>query len=168
MGRNSSPQERLGNLWLAEAERFEYDQGDWDTVACAELPEKFSHHKIAAEKDVNYENERDEWTEFIYQHSLMLPLEQSCHEGVLLPTSQRAIRLESCPEILLKKLRWFLEECPSHVKSRMAMEFSLLVRIDRARRTGNPDWRPTTSLPAPETDRAFFRPPKLTVRNYGR
>ncbi len=98
----------------------------------------------------------------------MLPLEQSCHEGVLLPTGQRAIRLETCPEVLLGKLRWFFELCPSHVKSRLALDFYLLVRIDRARRTGNPDWRPQTALPAPEEDRAFFRPPVLKFRDYAR
>ena len=97
----------------------------------------------------------------------MLPLEQSCYEGVLLPTGQRAIRLKTCPEMLLTPLRWFFECCPRHVRSRISLDFYLLVRVDRARRTGNPEWRPNTAIPAPE-ERAFFRPPVLTYRKYGR
>jgi hypothetical protein len=32
-----SKQQRLGHLWLAEVDRFEYDDGDGATVACADL-----------------------------------------------------------------------------------------------------------------------------------
>ena len=121
-----------------------------------------------ANEDVDFYEELDEWTSFVFSHDLMLPLEQSCYEGVLLTTDQRAIRLESCPETLLRPLRWFFEYCPRHVKSRIALNFHLLVRIDRARRTGNPDWRPTAAIPAQETERAFFRPRLLKFRNHAR
>lgn len=168
MTRYVSKQQALGHLWLAEVDRFEYDDRDWATVACADLADELWHHQIAAAEDPDYQTELDEWTSFVYEHQLMLPLEQSSHEGVLLPTGQRAIRLESCPEVLLDKLRWFFELCPSHVKSRIALDFYLLVRMDRARRTGKPDWRPQTALAAPEEDRAFFRPPVLRFRNYAR
>jgi hypothetical protein len=100
-----SKQQRLGHLWLAEVDRFEYDDGDGATVACADLADELWHHQIAAAEDPNYQTELDEWTAFVYEHQLMLPLEQSCHEGVLLPTGQRAIRLESCPEELLDEHR---------------------------------------------------------------
>jgi hypothetical protein len=162
-----SKQEQLGHLWLAEVERFEYEPRDLDTIECADLADELWHHEIAAAEDPDFVTEWVEWTEYVYEHQIMLPLERSCHEGVLLPTGQRAVRLESCPESLLDKLRWFFEYCPRHVRSRIALDFYLLVRIDRARRTGNPDWRPQAALPAPE-ERVFFRPPVLKFRNYGR
>ena len=117
---------------------------------CAELADELWHHKVAAKEDPNYFQELLEWTEYVYEHQLMLPLEQSCYEGVFLPTGQRAIRLETCPEVLLDKLRWFFELCPSHVKSRIALDFYLLVRIDRARRTGSPEWKPQTARSVPK------------------
>ena len=140
MARYVSKQAQFGHLWWEEMERYEYDQDDWCTVDCAELADELSHHEIAATADPDYESEYDDWAGFIYENYLMLVLEQSSHQGMLLPTGQRAIRLESCPEDMLRPLRWFFELCPSHVKSRLVLDFSLLVRIDRARRTGNPDW----------------------------
>ena len=168
MTRYSSKQEQFGQLWLAEVDRFAYNDGDEDTVECAELADELWHHEVMANEDPDYFDELDEWTSFVYSHDLMLPLEQSCYEGVLLTTGQRAIRLESCPETLLRPLRWFFEYCPRHVRSRIALNFHLLVRIDRARRTGNPDWRPASAVAAQETERAFFRPRLLKFRNYAR
>lgn len=164
---HKSKQDRRGQLWLDEAARFECDGEDLATVECAELADELWHHRIMAEEDPDFQDELDEWHDFIYEKDILLPLEQSCHQGVLLPTGQRAIRLESCPELMLSHLRWFFELCPSHVKSHLALRISVLVRLDRARRTGTPDWRPDTALPAPD-EPAFFRPATLEVRNYSR
>ena len=161
-------QKRYGALWFAEAERFEHDEGDWDTALCAELPDVLSHHAIAAQEDEEFWEDFDHWDLHVIVHDLRLPLEQSCSEGVLLPTSQRAIRLASCPESLLKPLRWFFESCPRHVRAHLALYNYMLVRIDRARRTGCPHWHPTTALPAPEPESAFFRPQRWSARSYAR
>lgn len=148
--------------------RFEYNGDDIRTVdECAQLADELWHHAVMADEDPDFIDELVEWTDFVWEHGLMLPLEQSCHEGVLLPTDQRAVRLQSCPESLLRPLRWFFEECPRHVKSNIARDFYLLVRMERARRTGSPEWRPATAQPA-EEERAFFRPAVLTFRNYAR
>ena len=168
MVRQINPQKQFGHLWMAESDRFEFDQDDWRTVDCSELADELGHLALIAEGDRTFEDAYAEWVEFVYEKGIWLPLEQSCYQGILLPTGQRAVRLKSCPEELLSPLRWFFELCPRHVKAYVAKDFHLLVRIDRARRTGNPDWRPATALPAPETDRAFFRPPVLTFRNYAR
>jgi len=161
-------QQRLyGHLWQEEADRYVFEDGDEDTVACAELAEELAWHEDIAAEDENYGEELCQWIDFIYEHQLELALEQSCHEGVLLPTEQRAIRLESCPEYMLRPLRWFFELCPEHVKSRIALYFYLLVRIDRGRRTGNPDWSPKAACSNPEPH-AFFTAPKLKFRNYAR
>ncbi|MCU0924588.1 MAG: hypothetical protein MUF44_00675 [Hydrogenophaga sp.] len=160
-------QKRYGHLWLEEAEQYEYTDGDDEVVLCAELAEELEWHEELADDDEDYGNELCEWTNYVFQHDLMLPLEQSCHEGVLLPADQRAIRLESCPETLLKPLRWFFELCPEHVKSRIALDWYLLIRMDRARRTGNPDWNPKTAQAKPEPH-AFFTAPILKFRNYAR
>jgi hypothetical protein len=72
-----------------------------------------------------------EWDNHIYERDILLPLEQSCSEGVLLPMRKRALRWQSCPENLLARLRWFFELCPAHIKSHLALRFYVLVRIDR-------------------------------------
>jgi len=160
-------QKRLGYLWVEEAERYQFVDGDDETVGCAELADELAWHEEVADDDPEYHQELVEWTEYVYEHELLLPIEQSCHDGVLLPTDQRAIRLESCPERMLRPLRWFFELCPAHVKSRICLDFFLLVRIDRARRTGSPDWRADKATPNPEPH-AFFTPPRLKFRNYAR
>lgn len=160
-------QARYGHLWLEETEKYECRDEDVDVVNCSELAEELAWHEDLALDDDGYNEDLCEWTEYVYQHDLMLPIEQSCYEGVLLPVEQRAIRLESCPESLLRPLRWFFELCPEHVKSRIALDFYLLIRIDRARRTGNPDWSPKAAQPKPEPH-AFFTPQVLKFRNYAR
>lgn len=162
-----SPQAQFGHLWLAEADRFEYDFDDWDVAVCAELADELWYHRVAAMEDPDFEDELSDWDIYIFEREIRLPLEQSCHEGVLLPTGQRAMRLRTCPEQMMRPLRWFFEECPRHVRAYLALYNWVLVRLDRARRTGNPDWRPETALPAPE-ENAFFRPRVLTFRNYAR
>ena len=152
-----SKQDKWGSLWLDEAARFECDGDDLATVECAELADESWHHRVLADEDPNFEDELNEWHDYIYEKDILLPLEQSCYEGVLLPTGQRAIRLESCPELMLSQLRWFFELCPSHVKSHLTLRVHVLVRLDRARRTGNPDWRPKTALATPE-ESYFFAP----------
>lgn len=164
---DKSKQDQFGHLWLDEAARFEYDGQDLETAECAELADELWHHRIMADEDPNFQDELDEWRDYIYEKDILLPLEQSCYQGVLLPTGQRAMRLESCPELMLSHLRWFFELCPTHVKSPLALRIYVLVRLDRARRTGSPDWRPETALPAPE-ESLFFRPAALKFRNYAR
>lgn len=162
-----SPQAQFGHLWLAEAARFECNHDDWDVALCAELADELWYWQEVAEEDPDFGDELLEWDIFVFQKDIRLPLEQSCHQGVLLPSGQRAIRLRSCPDEMLNPLRWFFELCPRHVRVYIALYNWVLVRVDRARRTGNPDWHPETAMPAPE-ERAFFRPPVLTFRNYAR
>lgn len=162
-----SQQSQYGHLWLDEVERYEPSNEDEATIECAELAEELEWHETLALEDDFYEAELAEWWDHVWQNDLLLPLEQSCHEGVLLPSDQRAVRLESCPEELLSPLRWFFECCPVHVKSRIALDCYLLIRMDRARRTGKPDWSPKTTQAKPEAH-AFFTAPKLKFRNYAR
>jgi hypothetical protein len=132
----------VGKRWLAESEEFCPDSEDFDTAYCAELPPEMDLYRIMADEDENFIDQCVEWEAFIGEKELWLPLEQSCSEGMLLPMDQRAMRLRTCPERLLRGLRWFFELCPPHVKHDLALRYYVLVRIDRARRLGTPDWRP--------------------------
>lgn len=158
---------RYGHLWLAEAERCYPTDDEWDVASCADIADELWHHKLEADSDPDFEDELLEWDIFIFQHDLRLPLEQSCHEGVLLPLDQRAMRLVSCPESMMDPLRFFFAECPPHIQAYLALYNYVAVRLDRAKRTGHPDWRPETANPAPE-EHAFFRPQILRFRNYAR
>lgn len=168
MARYVSKQEQFGHLWLAEAERFEHDHDDWEVAVCANLADELAEHEDQANDDPDFEDSLEHWNDYIMEYELRLPLEQSCYQGVLLPMGQCVVRLQSCPESMRYPLFRFFKECPAHVASYLALYNSVLVRVDRVRRTGNPDWRPSTALPAPETDRGFYRPPILTFRNYAR
>ena len=78
-------QKRYGYLWREETELYTHEDEDIDTVECAELADELAWHEILVFEDDNYEIELVEWWDHVYEHRLMLPLEQSCHEGILLP-----------------------------------------------------------------------------------
>lgn len=126
--------------WDAEMDRYEFTQDDLETVETAVLPDELALYEVMANDDPKFTELWCDWEEFIYENWLFLALEQSCHEGILLPTDQLAIRLQSCPEATLSKLRWFFELYPPHVKAHLALRWYHLKRIDRARRTGSPEW----------------------------
>jgi len=134
-----------GQDWDEELDRYEFDQDDLDTADAAEWPEALDLYRVMADNDPKFCEHLVEFEDFIYQNWLFLAVEQSCSNGILLPPDQRAIRLQSCPDATLSKLRWFFELCPPHVKAYLAQRWYLLMRIDRARRTGNPEWRPNHS-----------------------
>ena len=152
---------------MAETERFEPVQEDFDAASCAELADELDLFRVQAESDTNFWETYDEWDEFVLANELWLPLEQCCNDGVLLPMDMRALRVQTCPDKLLRPLRRYFENCPAHVKHRMALMYYMLVRIERARRTGSAEWRPDTAQPRSWLEgTAFFRPPRLTVRKY--
>lgn len=156
---------RMNDLWWAEIDRWMPDEDDFDNAGCAELAEELDLFRIQAEADPNFFNIWADWDAYVVEHTLWLPLEQCCAEGVLLPMGQRELRVQTCPPELLRSLRWFFELCPTHVKHYLALYYYVIGRMDRARRTGSPEWSPSTAERALE-ERTFFRPPKLTVRHY--
>lgn len=157
------------DAWWDELERFEYDGYDQFTVDCAELADELAVHKARAEEDPNFQNSMEIWEDYIWTKTIWLALEQCCYQGVLLPKGQIELRVMTCPVVHRDSLGYFLGHSPAHVKHHLALRFSLLVRIERARRTGSPEWRPTKPPPrSPYHDTVFFQPPKLKSRNYAR
>ena len=159
----------MEDAWWDELERFEYDSEDFVTAECAELADKLLAYALVADTDPNFEAGMGEWDEFIWEKSLWLALEQCCHEGVLLPKGQIELRVKTCPLEMRDSLGYFLGHCPVHIKHHLALRYWVVIRIDRARRTGSPDWRPAKAPPrSPLHDTVFFQPPKVTYRNYSR
>jgi hypothetical protein len=155
--------EALADRWRVEIEAFCPEERDFDVAECAELADELDLYRVMAEDDDDFVDEYGEWDGFVWEHELWLPLEQCCDDGVLLPMEERALRLRTCPEELLRGLRWFFELCPAHVKHHLALHLSLLVRSERARRLGTPRWRAETAA-SREEPTVFFRPPVLVVR----
>lgn len=160
-------QQTLARRWLDEAQRFEYCDENIRAVECAELAEELSLDEVAAGEDECFTATFAEWLDYVYEHEILLPLEQSCNEGVLLSIDMRTMRLLTCPEVLLRPLRWFFELCPAHVKSYIALYFFHLVRIERAKRTGDPFWSPATGKETPPLSTSYG-PRKLKFRPYSR
>lgn len=163
---NDNPTEK--DAWLDELE-FCPDDRCFEAADCAELADELGLFTVQAEADDDFWDSMDFWEDCVWEHSLWLALEQCCHEGVLLPPEQRALRVKSCPREILDKLGYFFGRCPRHVMHHLALRFWVAVRLDRALRTGSPEWRPNKPPPRdPFHDTVFFRPPKLKFRNYAR
>lgn len=128
--------------WHEQSGLEDGEPEDWDTAAEVDLPLELQAFRSLADADESFEALWGEWMVFACETGILLAIEQSCEHGVLLPTDQRAIRLASCPEEILKPVRRFFERCPRHVKYLLAHYIFWLVRIERARRTGTAHWRP--------------------------
>lgn len=137
---NDTPTE--ADEWSDELERFDFEPSDLDTAMCAELADELSHFRREAEADYCFEERSLYWEEYIWEQVLWLALEQCCDEGVLLSDEQRELKLVGCPVEIRGDLEHFLRHCPPHVLHHLALRYWVMVRIDRARRTGSPDWRP--------------------------
>jgi hypothetical protein len=159
----------IQDAWWDELERFEFDSEDMNTVTCADLADELVAYKICADADDGFQNSMEVWEDYILMKTIWLALEQCCYQGVLLPKGQIELRVMTCPRELRDSLGFFLGHCPAHVKHHLALRYWLLVRIERARRTGSPEWQPSKPPPrSPYHDTVFFQPPKLKGRNYAR
>lgn len=155
--------------WYAEADAMELRASDFDVADSAELPAELNHHAIAAELDPEFEAEFDAWLEWLMQGSeVLLVLEQCSAEGVLLPWDMRGARLLTAPLDAIGRVHWFWDHCPKHLHVILSHYVFWLVRAERARRRGTPDWSPRSALPPPAAvECAFFRPSRLMTRRYG-
>jgi hypothetical protein len=132
----------LEAAWREEIESYEPEQTDFDIIESADLPDELADFEAIAEDDPTFWDAVWEWHFHVMDCEIWLPLEQSCYQGLLLPMETRIMRLQSCPESLLRRLRWFFELCPEAVKHYVSYYNYLFVRVERGRRTGNADWQP--------------------------
>ena len=160
--------------WYAEADAFAngLESGDFEVPQAAELPDELLAQAEAAQHDPDFQQELDEWFEHLLtddDHTLMVALEQSCHMGVLLPWDMRGVRLATLPSNTLAALHRLMEACPRHVLVHLAHYVYWLVRSERGRRRGSPEWSPFLPLwPEPEWQKEppAFKPMKSWPRRW--
>jgi hypothetical protein len=159
--------------WYAEgmALRLQLEGRDFEVADAANLPDALGHFAVLAAGDPAFGGELREWLDYLLAGDdlcLMLALEQCCHEGVLLPWDMRAVRLADLPGDLLALLHQLLDVCPRHVMAHLAHYVYWLVRSERARRRGTPEW--SSSLPKPHIeqwdDEPAFRPMRSRPRRW--
>ncbi len=160
--------------WHAEAQAWTYGHSyrDHEVACAAELPEELSAHAIAAQLDPDFDTQLNEWITHLYEaeiHTLMLAIEQSCDNGVLLPWDMRGVRLGSLPPETLAQLHWLLGACPRHVLAHLVHYVYWVMRSERARRRGSPKWSPSLPLPPVpwwEEDEPAFKPMRSWPRRW--
>ncbi len=137
-----------------------------------ELPDELSAHAIAAQIDPDFDTLLNEWIAHVYEaevHTLMLAIEQSCDNGVLLPWDMRGVRLQSLPHATLAQLHWLFGACPRHVLVHLVHYVYWVMRSERARRRGSPEWSPSMPLPPLpwwEEDEPAFKPMRSWPRRW--
>ena len=161
-----SQDDETRDSWYAEGDAAAagISERDYDVAYAAELPVELSHHALAAAADADFVAERNAWFEYLHAGNdltLMVAIEQCCHEGALLPWDMRGVRLKALPHAVLAQLHRFLDSCPRHVLVHLAHHVYWLIRSERARRRGSPEWStslPLPPLPAWDQDEPSFRP----------
>ena len=138
------------DAWYEEALAMAPLDRDWDVASCADMPLELFVYIEAAALDDDLDDELLEWREFVWDCDMptlmLLALEQSCCNGVVLPQDQRVTRLLSSPWEVLLRLDRFNRACPRHVAAMIAHETYWVVRSERARRTGSALWSPRPSM----------------------
>ena len=142
--------------WYAEAQAMtEHMEGcDFAVAEAAELPYELAHHVTAAEEDDDFDDQFQAWWNYLFEGDdscLLLAIEQSCDEGMLLHWDMRAVRLQTLPRARLAQLHWLLGSCPRHVLVHLVLYAYWLVRAERARRRSLPHWSPSMPKPARPT-----------------
>lgn len=133
--------------WLEEAELIDFDERSIAVANAAEWSEELWDASLEAHSDPQYEQLHDEWLDHLTMATepfglMLLGIEQSCHEGILLPWDMRAVRLWSAPPELLTKLHTYWRLCPWYIAELQSYSIYWLVRAGRGRRSGRPDWSP--------------------------
>jgi hypothetical protein len=155
--------------WEVEAELIELNERDFDIAYSA----RWCGDDLEEEGDFTYTwddlsgedlEEFIEWLDVLLENACsLLALEQSCYEGELLSWDMRAVRLASAPGPALRRLHLLWDSVSSEVRSALAFYVYWLVRADRARRTGKPDWSPRDPMP-PVTQQVAFRASRYRIR----
>lgn len=153
-------------VWHTEADSMELSSDDFDTAYCAELPDGLEHFAVVAEQDEAFEAEFEEWMTYLFdgENVVLLGLEQSCHEGALLPWDMRAVRLTGIPDAGLSRLHFFWDHCPKHVAAHLTLLAYWVVRFERVRRTGHANWSYRKPAPPVQEESSFFRPSTLVFK----
>lgn len=105
-------------------------------------PEDFELGELALEEaELDEETALRVWELYdqLWPDGLLVPLEQCCDEGVLLPPELREARLRRFPLDLGAWLEAAMRHIPPKVLAPLAMHVYWTVRCCRARRTGSPE-----------------------------
>jgi hypothetical protein len=162
----STMQEDTPCVWYAEADEIEFSEEDFDTAYCAELPDELEHFANEAALDDTFDAKYEEWMSFLFECEsvVLLGLEQSAHDGALLPWDMRAVRLADIPDEALSKLHFYWDHCPKHVAAHLTLLAYWVVRFERLRRKSHATWTCREPAPPAKEESAFFRPPRLVFR----
>lgn len=112
----------------------------------------FSDHIVealeaAAATGMRYSNgEQSDWFDRACWDGVAVALEQCCEEGRLLPPQLREARLQPFPLQQRAAAENFLREIPARTAKRVLPFIYWAVRIERAKRTGSPEFDPRRPL----------------------
>ncbi|MBL8343958.1 MAG: hypothetical protein JNN03_00805 [Rubrivivax sp.] len=149
------PTDVQSEAWTEELEAVEYfSAGDYSVADSAEVPDELLVHEPALEADQTFEESFERWFfEMCSFPPAAIVLEQCCADGLLVDAARRGRRLAGAPDDLRSQVEAFLAKVPTHVAAHVAHTCYWLVRSERGRRCGRPDWSPLFPMPTNLTAR---------------
>jgi hypothetical protein len=156
--------------WVVECLSSFPEFEHYAAAACAhELADELWRLQEQADGDEDFESLLDEWEAFVDENQIGVLLEQSCDEGVMLPEEFVHERVKDCPREWLSPFETLLQQCPDYVLAYLAQRHYLAVRMDRADRIGQPDWRPADGpFTCADLEDYSWRKASFKPRNYAR
>jgi hypothetical protein len=116
-----------------EAEAMDFAMG-WDEGAALEA---------ARCLELQWTEEARDWVRDVMEDELAVPIEQCMHDGTLLGCELRALRLKRFSPAVAVRTEHAIDRLPSHGAEAALAFIYWLVRIERARRTGDPQLDPS-------------------------
>ena len=160
----------LQKAWYFECWYFQPEFHHLAAANCVDgLAEELAELQMLAEDDEDFFDLLLEWEDFVYQGNISVLLEQSCDDGVMLSEELIYERVRDCPREMLASFETLLKHCPNYVLAYLAQFHYLIVRMNRAERTGKPDWRPAEGPFAdPFWEVSSWKKASFLARNYAR
>lgn len=131
--------------WTPEDEMFE-TVGEAETFDFLANPHCYEALSAAHALDLEWSDDAEDWFRSVEHWELQVAIEQCCHNGELLPTEVRALRLQRFSHSEQVRTESMLDDLPEdHGASALAL-ICWWVRIERAKRTGSPNLDPNRSV----------------------
>lgn len=133
--------EQVQQCWTDEARRISFAAVDAEVADAAQLPASCWEAKEWASIDKQFEVRLAERMDFVLARPLLcLAIEQCSRHGELSPAVWREARLASAAESVGVALQSLIDNCERSVLTYVVHRVHWMVRSERSRRTGCPDW----------------------------
>lgn len=136
--------------WGLEANAIAIEPADWDVARATNFAGPLLDALVDVGVDTDFKAGYRKWSVHVESNPpLLLAVEQACQRGAFASVVWREKRLATAPVALRAAFHSFMNECAPVVAALIAHVYFRVVRAERVRRAGSPNWSPKGERRAP-------------------